>query len=918
MSLFSLGGGLGSRELGGGGGGVVFDLTPHKIALCQLIHVFAPPAHHILPFPFESVSHHNRLGLLLFSLTRSCEDYLEPPLEDLLNQLKAINNLTYNWFRDHLITDLSSLTSADDLFNFFDKIQSVLVAPDSVNMDGDQIFLDPSSHLGIFLRCCILAFNSLSFEGICHLLTKIGIYCNAISAYELAEEEEFNPDPVLLQTCMQMEEMQRELTDEEVMEAPMFARYTNSFGPETPTGGSSSSSFRIHSSAFNYHGGNNLREEHNLDILRSRWQIEGYLNEQANLLEKNSSSVPLNSLNGVLSHIQKLAPNLHRVKYLQYLNALSHDDFASAADSLHRYFDYSAGKDGLFNRMSPQVPQSVIILGRYEAALLCLGTLHSRFGHSKTALDALTEAVCFSQRNNDDACLTYTLAAICNLFFETGTSRHSIGIIESPHSVGTSTGMGTPSSTQQLLLVLLKRSLKRADSLKLTSLSAHNRLTLAKFDLKHVKRPLVSFGPKASTNLKTCPIDVCRELRLSGRVLTDFGSDNISLLNDSGTFSTSWLKNLATVNNKNMWSIHRNDYDVFNWYIQPSPIPASVLQLAGSSYLLRSTSWEHYGSAPLVRVNALVYATCFADVASSSESSLAYVKLIQHLAVFKGHSEAFSALKLAEEKSSSTSKFQIRLLRLQMLHDRALHRGHLKLAQKLCDDLGDLASSGNGVDMDFKTEASLRQARTLLSSNQFGQAEAVASNLFCSCYKYNMQVENATVLLLLAEIHKKSGNVMLGLPYALASLSFCKAFNLDLLEACATLTIAEIWLALGPGHAKRASYLVHKSLPMILGHGGLELCARANIALAKCYLSDPTFSIITDPSCVLDPLSQAAEELQILEYHEMAAEAFYLIAMVYNHLGMVDEREEAAASFKNHLLSLENANQAEDEELLFY
>lgn len=30
----------------------------------------------------------------------------------------------------------------------------------------------------------------------------------------------------------------------------------------------------------------------------------------------------------------------------------------------------------------------------------------------------------------------------------------------------------------------------------------------------------------------------------------------------------------------------------------------------------------------------------------------------------------------------------------------------------------------------------------------------MASDLFCTCYKYNMQVENATVLLLLAEIQK--------------------------------------------------------------------------------------------------------------------------------------------------------------------
>jgi hypothetical protein len=30
----------------------------------------------------------------------------------------------------------------------------------------------------------------------------------------------------------------------------------------------------------------------------------------------------------------------------------------------------------------------------------------------------------------------------------------------------------------------------------------------------------------------------------------------------------------------------------------------------------------------------------------------------------------------------------------------------------------------------------------------------VANSLYSTCYKYNMQVENASVLLLLAEIHK--------------------------------------------------------------------------------------------------------------------------------------------------------------------
>ena len=48
-------------------------------------------------------------------------------------------------------------------------------------------------------------------------------------------------------------------------------------------------------------------------------------------------------------------------------------------------------------------------------------------------------------------------------------------------------------------------------------------------------------------------------------------------------------------------------------------------------------------------------------------------------------------------------------------------RGHLKLAQQVCDELGVLASSVTAVDMELKIEASLRHARTLLAAKQFSQ-----------------------------------------------------------------------------------------------------------------------------------------------------------------------------------------------------
>jgi hypothetical protein len=62
------------------------------------------------------------LTLTLLSL-QSCEDFLEPPLEELLRQLKAVDDLVNGWLCEQLTTTLSGLISPDDLFNFFDKLR---------------------------------------------------------------------------------------------------------------------------------------------------------------------------------------------------------------------------------------------------------------------------------------------------------------------------------------------------------------------------------------------------------------------------------------------------------------------------------------------------------------------------------------------------------------------------------------------------------------------------------------------------------------------------------------------------------------------------------------------------------------------------------------------------------------------------
>lgn len=87
---------------------------------------------------------------------------------------------------------------------------------------------------------------------------------------------------------------------------------------------------------------------------------------------------------------------------------------------------------------------------------------------------------CYKLQNGDDTCLAYTISAICNLLSEIGISN-TTGIIGSSYSHVTS--IGTSLSIQEQLFVLLRRSLKRAESLKLKRLVASSHLAMAKFDL---------------------------------------------------------------------------------------------------------------------------------------------------------------------------------------------------------------------------------------------------------------------------------------------------------------------------------------------------------------------------------------------------------------------------------------------------
>jgi anaphase-promoting complex subunit 5 len=88
-----------------------------------------------------------------------------------------------------------------------------------------------------------------------------------------------------------------------------------------------------------------------------------------------------------------------------------------------------------------------------------------------------------------------------------------------------------------------------------------------------------------------------QELRLCSHLISEFGSESSTMTTD-GAFSTAWLKNLqkplgSMVLSQDVGS--GSNTNAFQFCAQPSSIPRSVLQLIGSSYLLRATTWEIYG-----------------------------------------------------------------------------------------------------------------------------------------------------------------------------------------------------------------------------------------------------------------------------------------------------------------------------------
>lgn len=98
----------------------------------------------------------------------------------------------------------------------------------------------------------------------------------------------------------------------------------------------------------------------------------------------------LEALEGQLRELERLAPGCPKLQYVRFLACLHHGDYPAATEALHRYFDYGTGHDGSALTAEGGAKGQT---GRFQNALLNLGSMHVHFGHVAEATQVGSRSV---------------------------------------------------------------------------------------------------------------------------------------------------------------------------------------------------------------------------------------------------------------------------------------------------------------------------------------------------------------------------------------------------------------------------------------------------------------------------------------------------------------------------------------------
>ncbi|KAI8336672.1 anaphase-promoting complex subunit 5-domain-containing protein [Chlamydoabsidia padenii] len=341
-------------------------ITPFKIVLLFLIYEFC----HFQMFPHRILP--QAVVYLVEQVLKNRNADKEPLLQDIFNVLLTFeeppnNQSTVNLLRNKLL----GIQDPDSLFQFMFSLIDIMEEK-ADETGADIAVLDGASVFGLYVRRCRIEYFQSSVQQITEIFEIYRAYVT--QAMDDRQLETMIIDGKSNNHCF----------------SNRTAIINNKRTKWMDTSDDSSGSL-TRSRSFNIRDPVNLNPSYQLGGWVSDHQMDLFLTRQAEMIEKTGTSdIPPAMLHRYLDYLQKNAPDIGKIHQVRFLNYIRTAEYEGAVSNLHRFFDYCF--------LSKGTPL-------YQYALLNLGVLEAKFGHSRDALYAFEDAMNVAREYHDDDCL---------------------------------------------------------------------------------------------------------------------------------------------------------------------------------------------------------------------------------------------------------------------------------------------------------------------------------------------------------------------------------------------------------------------------------------------------------------------------------------------------------------------------------
>jgi len=317
--------------------------------------------------------------------------------------------------------------------------------------------------------------------------------------------------------------------------------------------------------------------------------------------------------------------------------------------------------------------------------------------------------------------------------------------------------------------------------------------------------------------------------------------------------------------------------------------------------------WNIYGNNILSNLAIQLQLNYYNKGISQNDQHLGICKLAKQHAIHGNYRYAFSILNDVIKKSKNSTHcekwyknkmiimFQKALFKREFLNARIIHSILMAL---------------DNENAESEIDSCARKGRFLNTCHQEQQAYNFINKVVDKKYIYTTSIKKFNSILFVSEIFMNSSSNISALTNLLECLSLSERYHFQNLYIYSSARIAQVLLNINMYN--KALEIMDSILPQVLTHEDLWLQSLCLLIEAKCLmakLSDGLFIGDSDNDKkdhkkqqlfdILSVLEKALGGFKKLESYDEIKEIVYLQALIFNEVGLVQERDQKAKEFHN-------------------